>query len=285
MNKVMVALITPFTEDNKVDYHALDHLITRLLKEGCDGFIVCGTTAETPTLSKHERYTILRHVIRKTRKRAEIWFGCGNNDTEATLQNALEASKEEIDGVLLVTPYYNRPSQEGIYQHFHYIAQRTSCPIMIYNIPSRTGVELHIDTLRRLIKDHPSITALKHASHDLKGIAQLKHDFPDFQIYSGEDGYFDEGIAQGMDGLISVMGHVFLPQIKAFLCDERRDHHLYRQLQQAAAYTFLEPSPAPVKYMLMLRGECEHRLRLPMTPLSKDGIQKIDQWLTNSDSN
>lgn len=285
MNKVMVALITPFTEDNKVDYRALDHLITRLLKEGCDGFIVCGTTAETPSLNKHERFTILRHVIKKTRKRAEIWFGCGTNDTQTTLQNVLEAEKEDISGVLIVTPYYNRPSQEGIYQHYHYLAQHSHCPIMIYNIPSRTGVEIQMDTLRRLLKEHPQIQALKHASHDLNGIAQLKKDYPDFAIYSGEDGYFDEGIQEGMDGLISVMGHVFLPQIKAFLSDERRDHHLFNQLKEAAAYTFLEPSPAPIKYLLMLRGECLNILRLPMTPLSPAGIHKIETWLTNNDSN
>lgn len=283
MNKVMVALITPFTKDNKVDFRALDTLVARLLKEGVDGFIVCGTTAETPTLTKHERFTILRHVIKKNRKRAEIWFGCGSNDTQTTIETCKEAEKEDISGVLLVTPYYNRPSQEGLYQHFHMIASAIHCPIMLYNIPSRTGVAITFDTISRLVREHSNITALKHASHDLEDIRKLKKVYPDFHVYSGEDNYFDEGFDAGMDGIISVMGHVFLPQMKAFIQDGRRSLTLLKELYEAASYTFMEPSPAPVKYMLYERGECENIVRLPMTPLSNEGMIKFHSWVARSD--
>lgn len=283
MPKLMVALITPFTKDNKVDYKALDAIVSRLLKEGVDGFIVCGTTAETPTLSKHEKQTILHHVIKKTRKKAEIWFGCGSNHTQACIESCLEAQKEDITGFLLVTPYYNRPSQIGLYEHFHAIASVIHCPIMLYNIPSRTGVDISFETMVRLFHEHPNICALKQASHDIQDVKKLKEMFPHIRIYSGEDNYFDESFDAGMDGLITVMGHVFLPQMKAFIQDERRDLKLLKQLYTAAAYTFLEPSPAPIKYMLHKRGECENILRLPMTSLSKKGMDTFEAWLTKSD--
>lgn len=283
MSSVMVALITPFTKDYKVDYKALDALVSRLLKEDVDGFIVCGTTAETPTLSKHERYTILRHVIKKTKKRAEIWFGCGTNSTQSAIEACKEAEKEDITGVLLVTPYYNRPSQEGMYQHFHAIASSIHCPIMLYNIPSRTGVNLSYETIAALLCEHSNITALKHASHDLDDMCKLKQQYPAFCIYSGEDSFFDEGLDIGMDGLVSVMGHVFLPQMKAYIQDGRRNLILLKQLYEAAKYTFIEPSPAPIKYMLYQRGECENVLRLPLVALSETGMDKFHKWLSKSD--
>lgn len=283
MHKLMVALITPFTKENKVDYKALDAIVTRLLKEGVDGFIVCGTTAETPTLSKHEMYTILHHVIKKTRNKVDIWFGCGKNDTQACIEACVEAEKEAIRGVLLVTPYYNRPSQTGLYEHYHAIASVIHCPIMIYNIPSRTGVDVSFETMVKLFHKHPHICALKQASHHIQDVKKLKEMFHNLRIYSGEDHYFDESFDAGMDGLISVMGHIFLPQMKAFLQDGRRDLTLLKQLYTAATYTFLEPSPAPIKYMLHKRGECENTLRLPMTPLSSTGIHAFEAWLAKSD--
>lgn len=275
MKQLMVALVTPFTEENKVDYKALDRIVHRLMKEGCDGFIVCGTTAETPTLSHNEKLSILRHVIRKVKHRAQIWYGCGSNDTAATILACKEAEKEDIDGVLLVTPYYSKPNAAGLYAHYDAIASAVHTNIMLYNVPSRTGVELTQETIHALLNTHDNITALKQACSNLDTVKWLKAQHPAFQIYSGEDGFFDEGFDAGMDGLISVMGHVCMRKLRSF-CDEGRvDNKLRKQLYELASLTFCEASPAPVKYMLHTLDECENILRLPLVAVSAAAQEKI----------
>lgn len=279
MNKVMVALITPFDLHNKVDFKALGQIIKRLMDEGVDGFIVCGTTAETPTLTHNEKIAILRYVIEIVQHRVEIWYGCGTNDTNGTLQNCIEAEKEDIDGVLLVTPYYNRPSNEGIFAHYDKIAQNIHTKIMLYNIPQRTGVQLSYDIIRRLIEKHSNIVALKQASLELDTVRLLKQEFPTFQIYSGEDAFFDEGFDAGMDGLISVMGHIGLPEIKAFIVQNRIHHDQWKWLKKLAELTFCDASPAPIKYMLSLRKECRNTVRLPLVSIQTDKQKLIQDFI------
>lgn len=283
MEKVFVALITPFTEDDRIDLPALDRLIERLLSEGCDGFVVCGTTAETPTLKKEERMDILHHVIRKVNKQAEVWYGCGTNCTRNSITAVEEMEHEDIDGVLLVAPYYNRPNQQGLYEHFLAIANRTHHNIMLYNIPSRTGCDLSYETMDRLLRTCSNIKALKHASKDVTMVQKLHQKYPDFHIYSGEDDFFDEGMDAGMYGLVSVMGHVVLPQIKTFLEEGRVDNHSRKWLMEVASYTFMDASPAPIKHLLALRGECADILRLPMVALGKEACEKMEQWVAKSD--
>ena len=280
MKKLMVALVTPFTRDNKVDYKSMDRILHRLLKEGCDGFIVCGTTAETPTLSHNEKLSILRHVIKRVKHRAEIWYGCGSNDTAATILACREAQKEAIDGVLLVTPYYSKPNAAGLYAHFDALASAVDTNIMLYNVPARTGVELTYETIHALLEKHKNITALKQACSNLDMVRRLKQQHPDFLIHSGEDGFFDEGFDAGMDGLVSVMGHVCMKELRTFCDDERVDNRLRRRLYELAALTFTEASPAPVKYMLHLQDECENILRLPMVAVSEAAENRIQEYFT-----
>ena len=284
MKQCMVALITPFHEYGGIDYVALGKLVKRLLKEGCDGFVVCGTTAETATLTLAERKQILRFVISLVKGRVPIYYGCGSNDTETTIAACKAVEDQAIDGVLLVTPYYNKPSQEGLYRHFYTIAKAIRQPIMLYQVPSRCGVSMSADTIIRLAKDCKQIVALKYASHDLELIETVLQQ-TDLIVYSGEDGQLLEGLEAGMQGIISVSGHLILPQIKQFMQQYENNHidvALHRIIKDTAKYLFLECSPAPVKYVLSTRNECENVLRLPLVSISEDNKQYIDSFLQST---
>lgn len=283
MQKVMVALITPFTKENEVDYDALTKIVKRLMREGCDGFIVCGTTAETPTLREAERYAVLQHVLSIVQGNCEVWFGCGRNCTRDTIRLIRKAQKYAIDGVLVVTPYYNKPSQRGLYEHYHTIASAIDSNIMLYNVPGRCGVELQYDTIRKLVYEHKNIVGLKQASHDLDTVIKLKKEFPLFQVYSGEDGYFDEGFDVGMDGLISVMGHFNMEKLQRYIKEGRKDNRLRKELYKEAALSFCDASPAPIKYLLSRKKECENILRLPMCAINREKELLLSSYFDNEE--
>jgi len=275
--KIMSALITPFQKDGSIDYDALGALIDRQMGDGVDGFIVCGTTAETATLQEQERFAILRFVIDRCKHEKELWFGCGTNHTKETLRLVKKAAMYDIDGVLLVTPYYNKPSQEGLYQHFRTVADSTQMNIMLYQVPSRCGVAFEEQTLCRLFEDCPNITAFKHASNDYALIASLHERYPAVSLYSGEDATFYEGMDHGLCGLISVMSNAYLKAMKDYVIT--RDPALRQYLKQVAALCFLECSPSAVKYILYRQHYCQNVLRLPLVPLSKAASSTIDVFL------
>lgn len=274
--KVMSALITPFKGNGKIDYDAFADLIEKQLEEGVDGFIVCGTTAETPTLKESERFDILSFVLEVSQHQVPIWFGCGSNATQDTLRLVKKAAMYDIDGVLLVTPYYNKPSQNGLYMHFRTIADSVNVKIMLYQVPGRCGVSFEERTLIRLFRDCPNIVALKHAAIDYDIIANLHERFPHISLYSGEDQTFMQGIDRGLCGLISVMSNYKLSAIKSYLEEPDKKKEAY--LQQLSALTFLECSPAAVKYMLSKEGMCQNILRLPLVPLSSMAMKQIDAF-------
>ena len=253
-------------------------LIERLLQEGADGFVVCGTTAETPTLMEEEKLEILRFVIEKVKHRCEIWMGCGSNCTASTCSMIRRLNSYDIDGYLLVVPYYNKPSQQGIYQHFAACAHVSEKPIMLYNIPSRCKVALAYETLYQLVHDFSNIVALKHANSDFSIVENIKRDVSSFLVYSGEDELLDESIDAGMDGIISVMAHDNLLEMKRFLEEGRKDNVLRKRLKKEASIVFMEPSPACIKYILHKKGECENILRLPMTSITKSTKDVIDAY-------
>lgn len=271
--KIFVALVTPFTKENNVDFVGLKRIISRLMSEGVDGFVVCGTTAETPTLSNKEKIEILEFVLNETKQQVEVWFGCGSNNTQDTVRAVQKAQMYPIQGVLLVVPYYNKPSQEGIYQHFSKIAMNCKTNIMIYNIPSRTNVQIETNTLKKLIIKHKNIVALKQASKDFELVKIIKKEYPKFIIYSGEDSMLDESIDVGMDGLISVMAHINLPKIKKFIKYNMKDNKLRKELVHEANLIFSEPSPACIKYCLFCKNEIENRLRLPMVTVQNEELK------------
>lgn len=284
MQELMTALITPFDAYGEIDYKALALLVDEQLEDGCDGFIVCGTTAETPTLNMEERMKILDLVIEKVKGRAQIWYGCGTNYTAGSIRAVQQVENKAITGVLLVTPYYNRPSQSGIYEHFKTIAQHTIADIMLYNIPSRCGSELHEETLDALLCECPNIKALKHAAKNLDLCTHILASHPEFRIYSGEDGFFNEGFDAGMSGLVSVMSHVAMKTLRSYVDGERVDEVLKAKLAECAAMTFIESSPSPVKYMMACAGRCENTLRLPLVPLSQKNREILDAWMAENDN-
>lgn len=283
MKEVLTALITPFCANLQIDDEALHALIEEQLLHGCDGFIVCGTTGEVATLTSLERMHILDLVIAHVHGRAAIWYGCGSNNTVASL-HALDGVKDKsITGVLLVTPYYNRPSPEGIYQHFACLAHHTHHAIMLYNVPSRCGCAINAKTLDCLLDTCPNIKALKHASDDLSLVRPTLKKHPSFHIYSGEDALFNEGFALGMCGLVSVMSHVVMQELKQYCKQGRTDEHMASLLKEWAKMSFIESSPAPIKYMMAKQKRCENILRLPLVPITNKNQNILDQWMANND--
>lgn len=275
--QILTALITPFQANGAIDYKALDRLVQQQIDQGVDGLIVCGTTAESACLSEHERFDLLRWVQYRCKGKVPIWFGCGTNNTQETLRLVNKASYYDIEGVLLVTPYYNKPSQEGLYMHFKSIANQTNAKIMLYQVYSRCGVQFEENTLVRLFEECENIVALKHASDDYALIKRLHLRFPEILLYSGEDKTFYQGIDHGLHGLISVMSNAFLSHIKeALSC---MDEKVRKDLITRAELSFLECSPSAIKYILYCQGMCENILRLPLVPISKDAQLTIDRFL------
>lgn len=275
--RIMSALVTPFQHNGQIDYEALERIVEEQLAQGVDGFIVCGTTAEAATMKRYERFDVLRFVIECSRHQVEIWFGCGTNNTKETLSLVKQAANYDIDGLLLVTPYYNKPSQQGLYMHFKTIADSTDLPIMLYEVASRCGVAFEAETLCRLFHDCPQITAFKYAGNDYSLIARLHERFDKVQLYSGEDATFYEGIDHGLSGVISVMSNVYLKEMREYV--KTRSDTLCQYLKQVAALCFLECSPSAIKYMLYREGKCENCLRLPLVPLSGAAAQIIDTFM------
>lgn len=277
--KILTALITPFLTDGRIDYFSITKLIWKLKRDGCDGLVVCGTTAEVPTLSREEKCSILEYVLKETNNEMEIWFGCGSNNTKTAIENCKLVEKYPIKGVLIVAPYYNKPGDEGMFQHYKTIAQHTSLNIMMYNVPSRTASVIHEQTIRRLIEICPNIIGLKQASSDLECVKNLKDDYPNFIVYSGDDGLILEGIHVGMSGAISVAAHLMCKDMKKIeTCSEEELIKIDMKLKKYCSYLFLESSPAPLKYILFQLGYCENILRLPLVKITKKNEEKINQY-------
>ena len=281
----MVALITPFTKQNRVDYDALAHIIERLLQEGADGFVVCGTTAETPTLMEEEKLEILRFVIEKVKHRCEIWMGCGSNCTASTCSMIRRLNSYDIDGYLLVVPYYNKPSQEGLYQHFKAIAQVSPLPIVLYNVPGRTGINMKPETTCRIARDFPNVVAVKEASGSLEQVDEIIKNKPDnFEVISGDDALTFSMIASGAAGVISVIGNAlpkaFSRMIRLEFRGEyepaRKIHHSFTELY---SLLFVDGNPAGVKALLNDMGFIENELRLPLVPTRIATKQKMSEIL------
>ncbi len=275
--QIMSALVTPFMKSGAIDYEALGNMVEEQLTQGVDGLIVCGTTGEAATMKEYERFDVLRFVIDRTHHQVPLWFGCGTNHTKETLSLVKKVANYDIDGLLLVTPYYNKPSQQGLYRHFQTIAESTQLNIMLYEVASRCGVAFEKETLCRLFHDCPNITAFKYAGHDYSLITSLHKSHPRIHLYSGEDATFYEGMDHGLSGVISVMSNVYLKEMKEYV--ETRSDHLKQYLQQVAALCFLECSPSAIKYMLYRERKCENCLRLPLVPLSNASAQMIDTFM------
>ena len=276
-----VALITPFKEDESVDYEALGRLVDYLLQNGADYLVVLGTTAETPTLTEEEKKKIIELVVTKVRHRIPIVLGVGGNCTKSVVDKLKNDNFEGIDAILSVVPYYNKPSQEGIYQHYKAIAQATELPVILYNVPGRTGVNMTAETTLRLAREFKNIIAVKEASGTITQMDDIIKNKPkDFNVISGDDGITFPLITLGAIGVISVIGNAFPREfsrmVRLALAGDydsaRTIHHRFTEL---FSLLFVDGNPAGVKSMLSMMGFVENRLRLPLVPTRIVTYEKI----------
>lgn len=276
-----VALITPFKEDESVDYEALGRLVDYLLQNGADYLVVLGTTAETPTLTEEEKKKIIELVVTKVRHRIPIVLGVGGNCTKSVVDKLKNDNLEGIDAILSVVPYYNKPSQEGIYQHYKAIAQATELPVILYNVPGRTGVNMTAETTLRLAREFKNIIAVKEASGNITQMDDIIKNKPkDFNVISGDDGITFPLITLGAIGVISVIGNAFPREfsrmVRLALAGDydsaRTIHHRFTEL---FSLLFVDGNPAGVKSMLSMMGLVENRLRLPLVPTRIVTYEKI----------
>ncbi len=280
-----IALVTPFTASGAVDYVALQKLVEYQLKNGADFFCILATTGETPTLTEDEKQRIKDLVVEVVNGKVPILIGCGGNNTAAIVEELHTRDFSGIDGVLSVCPYYNKPSQEGLYQHFKTIAAATDMPVVLYNVPGRTGVNLKAETTVRLARDCRNIVAVKEASGSLEQIDEIIKNKPDdFDVISGDDALTFPMIACGAVGVISVIGNALPKEFSRMLRLEmngefepaRKIHHKFTDLFNLL---FVDGNPAGVKAMLHEMGMIENVLRLPLVPTRLTTMQKISECL------
>jgi 4-hydroxy-tetrahydrodipicolinate synthase len=278
-----IALITPFQEDGSVDYKSLIRLVEYQLNNGADFFCILATTGETPTLSAEEKQKIKDLIVDLVGGRIPILMGCGGNDTAAIVNELQTRDFRGVDGILSVCPYYNKPSQEGLYQHFKTIAAATQLPVVLYNVPGRTGVNMSAATTVRLAHDCPNIVAIKEASGNLEQVDEIIKNKPrNFDVISGDDALTFPMISCGAVGVISVIGNA-LPrefskmirlQMKGEYDSARKIHHRFQDL---FSLLFVDGNPAGVKCMLSEMGYIQNRLRLPLVPTRISTLQRMSE--------
>ncbi|MBP5258163.1 MAG: 4-hydroxy-tetrahydrodipicolinate synthase [Prevotella sp.] len=280
-----IALVTPFKADGSVDYDAITALLDYQLDNGADFLCILATTGETPCLSREEKQNIKELIVKHVNGRVPILMGCGGNNTAEVVNELKTADFKGIDGVLSVCPYYNKPSQEGLYQHFKAIAEASPLPVVLYNVPGRTGVNLKAETTVRLANDCPNIVAIKEASGSLEQVDEIIKNKPArFDVISGDDALTFPMIACGAVGVISVIGnalpHEFSKMIRLEFNGEfgaaQRIHHKFTDLY---SLLFVDGNPAGVKALLNDMGMIENVLRLPLVPTRITTKQKMSELL------
>ena len=278
-----IALITPFQTDGSIDFDALDRLVEYQIKGGADFLCIMGTTAETPTLSREEKRLLKERLVGRVAGRVPLLMGCGGNNTAAILDELQNEDWKGIDGVLSVCPYYNKPSQEGLYQHFAAIAKASPVPVVLYNVPGRTGVNMKAETTLRLAREFENIVAIKEASGNITQMDDIIKDKPPhFDVISGDDGITFPLITLGAVGVISVIGNAlpseFSRMVRLALRGEYSTsltiHHKFTELFKLL---FVDGNPAGVKAMLSEMGMIQNVLRLPLVPTRLTTMEKISQ--------
>lgn len=281
--RVLTAMVTPFDESGEIDYAQAASLAKRLADSGTDSIVVAGTTGESPTLSDEEKIRLVRTVKDAVAGRALVVAGTGTYDTKHSIHLTREAARAGVDGILLVNPYYNRPSQDGLYAHFRAIAESTPLPCILYNIPGRTGVNTTPETIARLA-EVPNIAAVKEASGNLDQVSEIRRRTPDtFLIYSGDDSLTLPILAVGGAGVVSVashlVGHEIQNMIRAYeQGDVRKAVQIHVKLFPLFKVLFITTNPVPVKAALNLSGFRVGKPRLPLveaTPKEKEQIQAV----------
>lgn len=269
------ALITPFTDDNLVDFEALRKLTLRLIEQGCEGFVVLGTTAEATSLSVDERVMILRLMRSLIPTSIPMIVGVGTTNIVDTIHYCGMAKELGADAVLLVTPYYVCPNQEGLFAFFDYVATYCTLPIYLYNVKRRCGVELECKTIDNLLEKHSSIVGLKQAGGEYKEFLPLKQKYPLFRLFGGDDGRLEEALNLNYDGIISVIGNARFDVLKRSALDEM-SMDLWNEM---CTFFYKEPTPSPTKYIVSKQGIGKDNVRLPLCRVSDDLKEKLDKYV------
>ncbi len=272
--EVITAMVTPFTKDGNVDYDKAGELASYLIDNGTDSILVAATTGECPTLTHDEESELLSTVKRAVRNECKVIMSAGSNSTQEAIKYAKTAEKEGADAILSVAPYYNKPSQEGLKAHFAAIAQAVNIPIILYNIPSRTGVNIEPETVKYLAEKYENIVAIKQSYPDLDKVSEMRDLCPkDFQIYSGDDSLTLPMLSLGATGVVSVASHIYGEEIKSMIDDFKSGDvksalNMHMILYPMFKKLFMAPNPVPVKAALSKNGIIKDYVRLPLVILN-----------------
>ena len=280
-----IALITPFRADGSIDEESLVRLVEYQISSGADFLCIMGTTAETPTLTRDEKRWLKDFFVQRVGGRVPLLMGCGGNCTAAVVDELRQTDWSGIDGVLSVCPMYNKPSQEGLYQHFRTIAQASPVPVVLYNVPGRTGVNMTAETTLRLARDYENIVAIKEASGNITQMDDIIKNKPEgFDVISGDDGITFPLITLGAVGVISVIGNAlpreFSRMVRLALSgDYASALHIHHKFAELFKLLFVDGNPAGVKAMLHAMGMIENQLRLPLVPTRLTTMEQISDIL------
>lgn len=278
--QMLTAMVTPFNENGNIDFEQTTILIEYLLENGTEGLVVAGTTGESPTLSTEEKVNLFKHVVKVVNHRVPVLAGTGSNNTASSIALTKEAEATGVDAIMLVTPYYNKPSQRGLYEHFSAIASETTLPVMLYNIPSRSVVKMSAETIINLSRIE-NIVSVKEASGDLEQVAAIiENTSKDFSVYSGDDGLTLPMLAIGSVGVVSVASHIIGNEMKEMVQQFMQGNVLqagsaHRKLLPIMNGLFTSPSPTPVKAALRIKGIETGGVRLPLVSLTEQEEQNL----------
>lgn len=280
-----VALVTPFTPSGEVDFEALRRLVDMMIEGGADYLVVMGTTGETPTLTLPERVAVLRTVKERNAGRLPIVVGVGGNDTARVVELINQTNLDGVDAILSVTPFYNKPAQRGLFEHYKYIAERSPRPIILYNVPGRTGVNMEAETTLRIARECPNVVAIKEASGNIEQIKQVIEGAPEgFVVISGDDSLALPVIKAGGVGVISVAANAFPKYFSTMIkaqFEQQWGHTevMFEKIRPMVKMLFAEGNPPGVKAALAARGVMSNVLRLPLVSVSDELYDKIAESL------
>ncbi len=281
--EVITAMVTPFNSKREVDYDKAEELTKYLISHGSDAVLVAGTTGEGPTLTHEEEFELLSTVKRAAVNKAKVIMNAGSNCTETAVMAAKWAQKENVDAILSVVPYYNKPSQQGMIEHFSAVAESVDIPVIIYNIPGRTGVNMFPETVAALAEKYQNIVAVKQSFGDMDAITEMKICCPsDFSIYSGDDSLTLPMMSLGARGVVSVASHIFGSEIKSMIRNYKTGEfmaavNMHKKLYPVFRKLFMAPNPVPVKAALARKGLIEDYVRRPLVELSS--IEKKELFM------
>ncbi len=282
-----VAIITPFKKDGSVDFKSLEKLVEHLIKGGIEYIVALGTTGESATLSKEEKATVTDHILNVVNGRIPVVLGIGGNNTAEVVHSIEKANADRLTAILSVSPYYNKPTQQGIYEHYRALSKASSLPIILYNVPGRTSSNLTAETTLRIAKDFENIIGVKEASGNMGQIMSIiKHRPKDFMVISGDDLITLPIIASGGDGVISVVANAWPKDFSEMVRQALKGNYaearkLHYKLTDITEMLFADGSPGGIKAALEIMGICQNNLRLPLVPINKKLYSALQEEIKN----